>query len=67
MSPLVRFDPDLATRLGALVGLAVIAGAILALVPRDAEHQPPNGLPMLLANVATILGAIALAFSVLTN
>jgi peptidoglycan/LPS O-acetylase OafA/YrhL len=59
--------PDLATVMGALVGVATIAAAIIALVPRDADVQGPSRVPPLLATAAAVIGCAGLVISVLTT
>lgn len=59
--------PDLATVMGALAGLATVASAIIALVPRDADVQGPSRVPLLVATAASVIGCAGLVISLLTT
>jgi hypothetical protein len=59
--------PDLATVVAAFVGMATVASAIIALVPRDADVQGPSPVPPLLATGATVIGCVGLVISLLTT
>lgn len=59
--------PDLATVMGAFVGIATIISAIIALVPRDADVRGPSRVPLLLATAASVVGCAGLVVSVLTT
>ena len=57
--------PDLATVMGAFVGTATVASAIISLVPRDVDG-PPALLPVRIATVASVAGSVGLVISLLT-
>jgi hypothetical protein len=59
--------PNLATVTGAFVGIATVAAAIIALVPRDADSQRPSRVPLVVAAVAAVVGAAGLVISLLTT
>jgi len=58
--------PDVATVMGALVGTATVAAAIISLVPRDADG-PPSRVPVWIATCAAVAGNIGLVISLLTT
>ena len=58
--------PDVATVMGALVGVATVAAAVISLVPRDVDG-PPSRVPVWIATCATVVGNIGLVISLLTT
>jgi hypothetical protein len=59
--------PDVATVMGALVGVLTVAAAIISLVPRDAETERPSLLPILVATGAVLVGSAGLVVSLLVT
>jgi drug/metabolite transporter (DMT)-like permease len=65
--------PDVATVMGALVGVLTVAAAIISLVPgaEDAPDAPgaeqPPRVPILIATGAVVIGSVGLVVSLLTT
>ncbi len=59
--------PDLATVVAAVSGFLTVVAAIIALVPRDAERHPPSLVPIMIATVSVVIGAVGLVISLLTT